>query len=126
MKFSFQKDQVLTTYAYEVSVSTKSKIRRHHFVHVAKPTETGQIKYFSFPRMIHFNEQDPLKVVAMKVFKVMRPLLTQTAFITDPAFSAQSEVEAYQTVFASSSPPPYEMVLIMKDGTRWKLDPNIN
>ena len=76
--------------------------------------------------MIHFNEQDPLKVVAMKIFKVMRPLLTQTAFITDPAFSLQSEVEAYQTVFSSSSPAPYEMVLIMKDGTRWKLDPNIN
>lgn len=45
--------------------------------------------------MIHFNEQDPLKVVAMKIFKVMRPLLTQTAFITDPAFNLQSEVEAY-------------------------------
>jgi hypothetical protein len=73
----------LTTFAYEVSITTRMKIKKHHFVHIAKPTESGEIKYYSYPRMIHFNEQDPLKVIAMKVFKVMRPLLFSSGFITD-------------------------------------------
>lgn len=77
---------MLTTFAYEVSVTTRQKIKKHHFVHIAKPqADTGEIKYFSYPRMIHFNEQDPLKVIAMKVFKTLRPLLHSTGFVTDPA-----------------------------------------
>jgi hypothetical protein len=36
MKFSFHKDQVLTTFAYEVSKALKDKMRRYHFVHIGK------------------------------------------------------------------------------------------
>ena len=67
---------MLTTFAYEVSVSTKPKIKRHHFIHVAQSDAEGNVKYISFPRMIHFNEQDNLKTIALKVFKTVRPLLT--------------------------------------------------
>jgi len=56
MKFSFQKNQTLTTFAYEVSKTYQYKTKRFHFIHVAKPDSQGQIGYHSFPRLIHFNE----------------------------------------------------------------------
>lgn len=76
MKFSFRQGQVLTTFAYEVSVSVKPKIKRHHFIHVCRASESGELKFLCVPRMVHYNEQDPLKVIAMKMFKLMRPLLS--------------------------------------------------
>lgn len=81
---------------------------------MAQATESGEIKYYSFPRMIHFNEQDPLKTISMKVFKTVRPLLVGN----DPN---QPENEAYQALFTEGQ--AYEMVLLLKDGKRWQIDP---
>ena len=75
IKFTFVKDQVLTTFAYEVSLTYRHKIKRYHFIHVAQPNKDGVIEYFGPPLMVHFNEQDPLKVIALKIFKHIRPLL---------------------------------------------------
>ena len=47
--------------------------------------------------MIHFNEQDPLKVIAMKVFKIMRPLL----ITAESDLINQTEADAYQAIFTS-------------------------
>jgi len=35
MKFQFTGDQTLTTFAYEVSTTTKAKIKKHHFIHIS-------------------------------------------------------------------------------------------
>ena len=122
MKFSFHKDQVLTTFAYEVSKALKDKMRRYHFIHIGKKDQQGNIKYHSFPRMIHFNEQDPLKVLALKLFKVLRPLLYSSGFTNDPQMLDIPEADAY-SFFFNNQMMAYELVLVLKDGTRWKLDP---
>ena len=75
IKFTFVKDQVLTTFAYEVSLTYKLKIKKYHFIHVAQANREGQVEYFGSPIMVHFNDQDPLKAIALKVFKFMRPIL---------------------------------------------------
>jgi len=54
--------------------------------------------------MIHFNEQDPLKVIALKIFKVMRPLLVSSGYLNDAGILTQPEADAYQTVFNSATP----------------------
>lgn len=62
-----------------------------------------------------------MKVIALKIFKVMRPLLVSSGYLNEAGILTQPEADAYQTVFNSAT--PYDMVLILKDGTRWKLDP---
>ncbi len=112
MKFKFRQGQVLTTFAYEVATSVKPKIKRYHFIHVCKASEQGELKYLCVPKMVHYNEQDPLKGIAMKMFKLMRPLLPHQEL---------PEQEAYQLNFAKS--PPYELCIVLKDNQRWKIDP---
>ena len=67
MKFSFVPNQQLTTFAYEITVGNKHKIKKYHFVHVGKRkvddqdssnslTNSGKIEYYSFPRLIIFGE----------------------------------------------------------------------
>ena len=75
MKFQFAKDQQLTTFAFEVSKHTKERVRKHHFVHIAKKDESKLISYFSFPRLVQYNDSDPLRTIALKVLKTLKPLL---------------------------------------------------
>ena len=52
----------------------------------------------------------------------MRPILVSSGYINDDgSLMNQPEADSYSTVFNNAS--PYDMVLIQKDGTRWKLDP---
>jgi hypothetical protein len=51
------------------------------------------MEYLSFPRMVHFNEQDPLKVIALKIFKVMRPIVVACGF--DESINNMPEADAY-------------------------------
>lgn len=56
MKFNFKADQVLTTFAYELSRAQKDKVRKYHFVHISKADSDARISYHSFPRLILYND----------------------------------------------------------------------
>ena len=103
---------MLTTFAYEVATSVKPKIKRHHFIHVCQATDQGELKYLCVPKMVHYNEQDPLKGIAMKMFKLFRPLLPH---------SELTEQEAFQLNFGKT--PSYELCIVLNDNQRWKIDP---
>lgn len=84
MKFSFVRDQQLTTFAYEVPASMKQKIKKYHFIHIGKrkidegeTNAAGKIEYFSFPRLIVFGEQDRLSDIAQKMLKALKNLLEE-------------------------------------------------
>ncbi|CDW77742.1 spore germination protein ia [Stylonychia lemnae] len=128
MKFNFRQDQSLTTFAYEVSKTQKDKIKRQNFVHIAKADQDGRITYHCFPRLIMYQESDQLKTISGKIFKGLRTTLATTSFQMDPLFMQQSETESYNQLFSCDQAvlqqEPYEMVLVLKDGSRWKLDPN--
>jgi hypothetical protein len=125
MKFNFVKDQTLTTFAYEVSKTLKDRVRKHHFVHIVKVGEENKITYNSFPRLVVYNDQDPLKVVALKVLRNMRPLLYSSGVTNDPDHLEINENDAYN-VFFNSGKQAYDMVYVLKDGTRWKLEPQVH
>ena len=52
----------------------------------------------------------------------MRSLLPSTVYTEDP----MQELNQYNSLFCSGNPStePYEMVIVLQDGSRWKLDPN--
>lgn len=95
MKFSFVKDQILTCFAYEVSKTLKDRVKRQHFVHIVKVNEQNKVTYNSFPRLVIYNDQDPLKVVALKVLRHLRPLLYSSGLTNDPDHMEMNESEAY-------------------------------
>jgi len=64
MKFNFKPDQVLTTFAYEISRSQKERIKRCNFVHVAKADIEGRITYHLFPRFVFYQDADQLRTIS--------------------------------------------------------------
>lgn len=115
----------MTTFAYEVSKTLKDRVKRHHFVHIVKGDERGQVTYNSFPRLVVYNDQDPLKIVAVKVLRCIRPLLYSSSVITDPDLLEMNENDAYNVLF-NSNKQTYDMVYVLRDGTRWKLEPKVH
>ena len=129
MKFSFKAEQTFTTFAYEISRSHKEKVKRSHFIHIAKADLEGRITYHSFPILINYQETEPLKNIAVKIFKGLRGLVAKYLLKNDKVFSTLGEVESFAYAFGghqqnSIGGDPYEMVLVLKDGSRWKLDPH--
>lgn len=61
-------------------------------------------------------------MIGVKVFKAVRPLLFSLGVITDQNLLLMSETDAYTQVFKDST-QPYQMQLLMKDGSRFKIDP---
>ena len=74
----------MTTFAYEVSKHTKDRVRKHHFVHIAKKDNDKNVSYLSFPRLVQFNDQDPMRSIALKVLKVLKPLLYSSGVTNNP------------------------------------------
>ena len=74
----------MTTFAYEVSKHTKDRVRKHHFVHIAKKDANKNVTYHSFPRLVQYNDQDPLRVIALKVLKALKPLLYSSGVTNNP------------------------------------------
>lgn len=127
MKFCFKADQTLTTFAYEISRSHKEKVKRSHFVHIAKTDVEGRITYHSFPVLINYQDTEPLKNIALKIFKGLRGLVTKSLFKQDKVFAGLGENESFAYAFGGlPQGDPYEMVLVLKDGSRWKLDHHQN
>jgi len=60
----------------------------------------------------------------MKVFKFLRPLLLSTGIVTDASILDMNENDSYNMFFSltPSYQCPYDLVLVLKDGSRWKLD----
>lgn len=123
MKFQFTKDQQLTTFAYEVSKHTKDRVRKHHFVHIAKADASKNVKYVSFPRLVQYNDSDPLKQISLKVLRALKPLLYSSGVTNNADVLEMQESDAYN-VFFNADRQAYEIVYVLKDGTRWKLDTN--
>ncbi|TNV85898.1 hypothetical protein FGO68_gene3349 [Halteria grandinella] len=129
MKFTFRNDQVLTAYAYEMGRAQRERVKRYHFVHIAKTDREGRITYHSYPVLVNFQESEPLKAIAMKIFKGLKELVQRCLMQNDALFSQLGEQEAFAYCFGNTnsvlmpSKQPYEMVLVLKDDSRWKLDP---
>jgi len=92
-------------------------------VHIGKRDASDQVIYHSFPRLVYFSDSDLLKIVALKLFKVLKPLLYTAGLTNDPAMMETPEQESYAHFFNETN-IAYELVLVLKDGTRWKLDPH--
>lgn len=75
MKFNFKPDQVLTTYAYEISRSHRERVRPNHFIHIAKADMDGKITYHYFPILVNFQDSEPIKNIALKIFKGLRTII---------------------------------------------------
>jgi hypothetical protein len=80
MKFNFKPDQVLTTYAYEISRSHRERVRPNHFVHIAKADMDGKITYQYLPILVNFQDSEPIKNIALKIFKGLRTIIHQSLF----------------------------------------------
>lgn len=61
----------------------------------------------------------------MKIFKGLRTTLASTVLANDPKFMLLSENEAFNSLFGAGA-EPFEMVLHLNDGSRWKLDSQQN
>ncbi len=47
-------------------------MHKSQFIHIAQTDQiTGQIVYHSFPRLVHFNLDDPLKKISFEIFRAM-------------------------------------------------------
>jgi hypothetical protein len=68
-----------------------------------------------------------LKNIALKIFKGLRGLVAKSLFKSDKVFPTLGENESFAYAFGGLPlGDPYEMVLVLKDGSRWKLDPHQN
>ena len=103
-------------------------MHRNHFVHLAMVNPDGNISYHSYPRLIQYSEMDPLKTIGFKIYKGLKNLLNEVCDIPKQEFDDQPLVEfnQYSALFCSAelSQEPYEMVIVLSDGSRWKIDPN--
>jgi hypothetical protein len=88
----------------------------------------GTVTYHSFPRLIQYSEMDPLKTLSFKIYKGLRNLLYQICDV--PRFEnldqSMAELQQYNSLFNENNPDmdPYEMVIVLQDNSRWKIDPN--
>lgn len=128
MKFSFVANQQLTTFAYEVPIQIKQKVKRYHFVHIGKrkadESEAGKIEYFSFPRLIVFGDQDRLSDIAQKILKALKNLLLNSGL--DCQSYDTNAKDAYLHYFKQGAKNLFDIVLVLKDGQRWRLDPSVH
>lgn len=128
MKFNFKAEQTLTTYAYEISRSHRERVRPMHYIHIAKTEIDSRISYHSFPILVNFQESEILKNISIKIFRALRMTLAKTIFAQDPLFLSLGENECFTYVFSGAHPfrnyfaDPYDLVIVLKDGSRWKLD----
>ena len=100
-------------------------MRKHHFVHIAKKDSDKNVSYLSFPRLVQFNDQDPMRSIALKVLKVLKPLLYSSGVTNNPDVLEMQESDAYN-VFFNADRQAYDVIFVLKDGTRLKLDPFTN
>ena len=76
--FNFVPGQELTTYAYEVDRKLKDKLHSVNFLHLTKQEYSLSIrKYFIFPRLINFTDNDSVRSIGFKIYKEMRLTLAQ-------------------------------------------------
>ena len=72
---------------------------------------------------------DPLKTISFKVFKGMKMLIHElqgSPQMNDQVDQAMAEFNHYNQLFCSNNldMEPYDMVIVMQDGSRWKIDTN--
>jgi hypothetical protein len=120
---------VLTAYGYEISRAHRERVRRYHFIHIAKTDGDGRISYYSYPILLNYLESEHLRAIAAKIFKGLRGFVQRCLLKGDQVLQSLGEVEAFNYVFGASNlmaqrPPPYDMVLVLKDDSRWRLDPH--
>ena len=76
--FNFVPGQELTTYAYEVERKMKDRLHSVNFLHITKQEYSNSIrKYFIFPRLINFTDNDSVRSIGFKIYKEMRLTLAQ-------------------------------------------------
>ena len=93
-------------------------------MHVARADQLGQITYHSFPRLIFYKEADLLRNIAFKILKGLKTTVLSSS-PCDEAFALMNENDSFNYAFGRGlSNEIYEMVLVLKDGSRWKLDPH--
>ena len=71
---------------------------------------------------MQYNDQDSLKIIALKVLKSIKPLLYSSGVTNNPDVLEMQDNDAYN-VFFNSERQAYDIVYVLKDGTRWKIDP---
>lgn len=70
---TFTKNQDLKAFAYECHKGVPEKLSPINFVHLTREEFANESRrYQSFPRLIHFNENDSIKCVSQKIFKDLR------------------------------------------------------
>ena len=82
-----------------MSKHTKEKVRKQHFVHIAQRDADNNVSYLSFPRLVQYNDQDPLRSIALKVLKVLKPLLYSSGVTNNPDVLEMQESDAYNVFF---------------------------
>lgn len=66
-----------------------------------------------------------MRAIALKVLKVLKPLLYSSGVTNNPDVLEMAENDAYN-VFFNADRTAYDIVYVMKDGTRYRLDPQCN
>jgi hypothetical protein len=89
----------------------------------------GRITHHYFPILVNFIDSEPIKSIAIKIFRGLRNIVHRALFLQDPLFITLSETEAYAYAFGGHTlrqyfVDSYDLVLVMRDGMRWKLDSN--
>jgi hypothetical protein len=88
------------------------------------PSAVGKIEYFSFPRLVVFGEQDRLSDIAQKMLKTLKPLLVNAGLDCNQVdINAK---DAYQHYFKLGQRNIFDILLVLKDGQRWRLDPSVH